>query len=339
MSIPVISCDELSIGYGSSLVRSGLNFSAHQGELTCLLGANGCGKSTLFKTLTGDLAPLSGSLNPPDYFGSKISARERAKFMATVLTHRQFPDYLNVTQFVMSGRYPHLGPWSSPKEDDYRVVKESLELVEGQHLSKRWVQQLSDGEKQRVVLAKALAQESKVLVLDEPTAFLDVPHKALTFSALRRWAQQQRAHVILSTHDVEFALAYSDHLWLMGADFEVMGAPEDLLQAGHLNRVFQHRDLKFDLDGRINIHPGPCVFLNLKAEEPYRALALKAILREGFGHALDAQVSLEHVPDANAPWVLLVKDERSEHIHLHGVCQRLRSINMSDVVSHEATTK
>jgi iron complex transport system ATP-binding protein len=284
-----------SIGYGEKPLRSNIDFVAQNGELTCLLGANGCGKSTLFKTLMGDLPPLGGEAQPHRLFSGQSSARERAKGLATILTQRRFPDFLKVEDYVLTGRYPHLGPWSQVKTSDWDMVHQSLGMVGGEKLASRWVSELSDGERQRVVLAKALAQDAKVLLLDEPTAYLDVPHKAMTFEILRRWTQERSATVIMSTHDIEFALSYADHLWLMGEDFNAMGSPEDLYLSGQLSSVFQHHNLRFNEEGRLEFYAEPCVFIDIQVPEPHQRLASKALLREGYGHQTGAELQLKLV--------------------------------------------
>ena len=226
-----ISLQHLSIGYGNGkVVAEDLNALAIAGELICLLGPNGVGKSTLLKTLAGFLPSLHGSVVMSD--GRKLSQysrQEQAKEISIVLTER--PDVRNMTveEVVGLGRTPYTGFWGTLSADDKEIVKEAIETMALTALSGRSFGSLSDGERQKVMIAKALAQQTSVIILDEPTAFLDYPSKIGMMQVLRVLAHEHQKSVLLSTHDVELALRFSDTLWLLAdGDSLITGHPDEM---------------------------------------------------------------------------------------------------------------
>ena len=260
------------------------------GEITCLLGPNGSGKSTLIKTLMGILPPMGGQvlLNGQDFL--QWPAKKRALVCAVVLTEQHIPEFLRVEDLVWMGRYPHRSPWQKKSKADGDHVHSALALTESQHLQTRWVHTLSDGERQRVVLARALAQDPQILILDEPTTHLDVSHKAMTFKLLQRWAREKKRMVLMSTHDLDMTLAFADQIWLMQAGMassttspEILsGSPEDLLMSGDLQRVFGHDGMSINLYGQLGFKQESYRQISIDCPEQLRPLVLKSLLRWGF---------------------------------------------------------
>lgn len=192
-----------------------LNGKAQRGELTCLLGRNGTGKSTLLYTIAGLLPALQGTVVVEDKAIDKLSSQERARLMSVVLTQR--PENFNVTvsELVALGRSPYTGFWGSLRAEDQRAVAEALDVVGITALARRRFNRLSDGERQKVMISRALAQQTPVILLDEPTAFLDHPAKVETFQLLSRMAHSLQKTILLSTHDVEIALEVAGSLWVL----------------------------------------------------------------------------------------------------------------------------
>ena len=208
-----ISLEELSVGYkGFAPVVSDINVEIHSGKLTCLIGSNGIGKSTLLKTLTGFLPKISGRLLLDGSDIDSLTQLERAKYISIVLTYKTDVQNLNVAEMVGMGRMPYTGFWGKLNADDQKVVNEAINLVGVEHLRHRMVQTLSDGERQKVMIAKALAQQTPVILLDEPTSFLDFPSKVEMLQLLHRLAKETDKVVFLSTHDLELALRIADTL-------------------------------------------------------------------------------------------------------------------------------
>ena len=208
-----ITLEQLSVGYkGFSPVVTGINVEIKSGELTCLIGPNGIGKSTLLKTLTGFLPKLGGRLLLDGSDIDLLSQRERAKYISIVLTYKTDVQNLSVAEMVGMGRMPYTGFWGKLNAGDREIVAEAINMVGINHLKDRMVQTLSDGERQKVMIAKALAQQAPIIFLDEPTSFLDFPSKVEMLQLLHRLAKETDKVVFLSTHDLELALRIADRL-------------------------------------------------------------------------------------------------------------------------------
>ena len=209
----VISLSQLSVGYSSSHpVISDINLELKSGQLACLIGENGIGKSTLLKTLTGFLSKLNGSLLLDNRDIESFSQREIARQVSIVLTQKPDVQNLTIEEIIGLGRSPYTGFFGRLRAEDRKVVDDAIATMGIEKLRGRMIQTLSDGERQKVMIAKALAQETPVILLDEPTAFLDFPSKAETFQSLQRMAHERDKLILLSTHDLELAVRFSDSL-------------------------------------------------------------------------------------------------------------------------------
>ena len=240
MSNVSISTNKLTIGYiansqklkanSRTIVQSGLSFSLYEGEMVCMLGPNGCGKSTLLRTLAGLQPPLSGEYKltaKSPYLQIVPQGKEepKAKSVALVLTEKLSMDNTTVHDVVAMGRYPYTSFLGGLTPEDERIITESLEQVGfnlqssifnlQSSIENSFFNAHSDGEKQRILIAKALAQQTPVILLDEPTAHLDLPHRILILRLLRRLAHEQGKTVLISTHELDLALALSDRILLM----------------------------------------------------------------------------------------------------------------------------
>ena len=246
-----IQLRQLSIGYqtkhGVKEVASGLDGAIHGGELTCLLGANGVGKSTLLRTLSAFQPKMGGEIMIEGRELSSFSDKELSRKIGVVLTEK--PDVRNMTvrELASLGRSPYTGFWGNYSKDDLQVVDEAIDQVGIETLSQRMVHTLSDGERQKVMIAKALAQQTPVIYLDEPTAFLDYPSKVEVLQLLRRISRTAGKTIFLSTHDVELALQLADTIWLMTREEGVtIGSPQALAQKGALGKFIERDGIMFD---------------------------------------------------------------------------------------------
>ena len=244
---PLLTCRNLHIGYRTRTVQRNLHLDVHPGMLTCMLGPNGAGKSTLLRTLCGLQPPLSGELMLDGRPVQDIPPAEMAKKMAVVFTGNDMADDLTVHDTVMMGRYPYTDFWGTPKPDDLTIVQKAIQALNIEGFSKRRMASLSDGEKQKVMIAKAIAQECPIMLLDEPTAFLDLPSRIASILLLRRLVTEQHKTILLSTHDIDLALQYADRIWLFSpfrpcAD----GRPEAMVQSGLLDAFFATGSIRFN---------------------------------------------------------------------------------------------
>ncbi len=214
-----ITLSHLSVGYkvGHTVV-SDINLTLQSGQLACLIGENGVGKSTLLKTLTGFLPKLEGSLLLDGKDISEFSQRALARQISIVLTQKPDVQNLTVEEIIGLGRSPYTGFFGKLHANDQQIVDESITTVGIEKLKNRMIQTLSDGERQKVMIAKALAQQTPVIFLDEPTAFLDFSSKVETFQLLQRMAHEMGKLVLLSTHDLELAVRFSDTLLQVNGD-------------------------------------------------------------------------------------------------------------------------
>ena len=235
----MIDLQHLTIGYGDKVVLSDINQTLPTGQLVCLLGANGVGKSTLLRTLAGFLPPLSGQvlLQGKDLFSFSLSERSRA--VSVVLTERIEVPYMKVEDLVGMGRSPYTGFFGTLDKEDKTIIGESMEMVGITDLTGRTIDTLSDGERQKALLAKALAQQTPIILLDEPTAFLDFHAKANTLRLMSRLAHETNKTILLSTHDVGMALRLSDALWIVQDGLISTGTTASLTENGVLKGFLQ----------------------------------------------------------------------------------------------------
>jgi iron complex transport system ATP-binding protein len=262
MSAPVLQAEGLNIGYRPRhglprIVAADLELRLHAGEVVCLLGPNGVGKSTLLRTLVGMQPPLAGRVWLDGADLSTLTPRELARRLSVVLTERIEVGQLTAYALVALGRHPYTD-WTgrlSPRDEE--VVRWALEAVDAVSLAHRQVHELSDGERQRVMVARALAQEPLLMVLDEPTAFLDLLRRVEMMRLLRRLARETGRALLLSTHDLDLALRSADALWLLAPGGRLhSGAPEDLVLGGAFEATFASDGISFDRhQGSFQVHP------------------------------------------------------------------------------------
>jgi len=251
--------DTLQIGYGRRVLSTLEQVIVEPGEFICLLGRNGQGKSTLLRTLAGFIPAVRGEARLAGRAVRAWPATERARKVAVVLTDRPQIGALRVHELVEMGRQPYTGWAGVLSGDDRSICATALCQVEGEHLHDRFVDSLSDGERQRVMIARALAQRPQVMLLDEITAFLDLPSRVTITSTLRRLAHETGVSIILSSHDLELSLSAADRIWVLPGDGRfVDGAPEDVALSGAIGEAFDQSNLIFSLQsGRFETRDAP----------------------------------------------------------------------------------
>lgn len=282
-----IELKSLSTGYqvkhGIKVVAKDINATLKCGQLTCLLGPNGAGKSTLLRTLSAFQPPVSGEILILGKSLREYSDSELSKVIGVVLTEKVDIRNMTVYDLVGIGRSPYTGFWGSLRDEDRKVVDEAIGLVHIEALRDRMIHTLSDGERQKVMIAKALAQETPIIFLDEPTAFLDYPSKVEIMQLLQQISRQRGKTVFLSTHDLELALQIADTIWLMDKEKGlVMGTPEELSLSGDLGNFFARKGISFDADTGLFRIDNECTRTAILTGDPQlRTLACKALKRNG----------------------------------------------------------
>jgi iron complex transport system ATP-binding protein len=237
----ILDLVNLEVGFHSALIKN-INASIKEGELVALMGINGVGKSCFLKTLAGLHSPISGQIkiHAKDY--NQFSELELAKHVAVVLTDRFNSDFLRVDELVALGRSPYTNWQGSLDVRDEKIIYDVMEIIGIQSLSSRLFSELSDGQKQKVLIARGVVQEPNLLILDEPTTFLDIPSKIELMKLLKAICECKRTGILFSTHDLELAFKFVDKIWLVKNSGEIISkSPEEMKSSGLL-------DLEFNLE-------------------------------------------------------------------------------------------
>jgi iron complex transport system ATP-binding protein len=332
MDTVLLETQSLDIGYAISrqmwrVVVRDINLQLQRGELVCLVGPNGAGKSTLLRTLAGLQPSRHGKviLNGQDIH--RLDPRELATQLSIVLTERVDIDNLTVQTLVSLGRHPYTDWTGKLTEQDEEIITQAMNTIGVSNLASRHVNELSDGERQKVMIARALAQDPYLMILDEPTAYLDLPFRVEIMHILRRLAREGERSIILSTHDLDLALRSADVMWLLppGGPLEV-GAPEDLVLNGSFEAAFHRETVDFDRQtGTFIFHPdkGPQIALvgdGLSAHWTGHALE-----REGYQINPNAAIIVTILgQNGSMRWSITTGGEVSLHHSIRDLIQHLR---------------
>lgn len=286
-----IELKDVTTGYKNKPVTDNINAYLLAGELTCLLGPNGAGKSTLLKTLSAFIPPLSGEIILEGKNLKNITARMLARSIAVVLTNRPSTMNMTVEELVAVGRSPYTSFFGALHAADKEVVDKSISLVGIDDLRHRNVNTLSDGERQKALIAKALAQQTQIIFLDEPTAFLDYPSKVEIMKLLYKIAKDEGKTIFMSTHDLELALQIADKIWLLDKTHGLhIGIPEDLAFRGLLGDYFERGGLRFNYStGQFEIEHDKKGVVRLKGSGRLHDMVKKALKRIGYDSSPDAE--------------------------------------------------
>ena len=300
MQEPVIEASSLSIGYllkggKRKVIHDDLNLRLRPGEVTCLLGLNGAGKSTLLRTLCGFQPPLSGEIR---LMGKPLSSYSQSNFSLTVgvvLTEKTNAGGITVYELVSLGRHPYTGFFGQLKKTDREIIEQSLTAAGIAHKAQNYVSELSDGERQKAMIAKALAQQCPIILLDEPTAFLDVTSRIETMVLLHKLAVEHHKAILLSTHDLDLAIQMGDCLWLQEKGRPMAcGTPEDLILSGAFESFFGKEGIVFDPStGKLNTK-APVEPIGVEGDFLVSYWVGNAMIRNGFRPSAvkDAQLNI-----------------------------------------------
>ena len=235
----IFRTEGLSAGYGRKVVLSGAEITAERGRITTLIGPNGCGKSTLLRTAAKQLEPLAGTVFISGKSLRETGANELARKLSILLTERVSPELMTCRDVVESGRYPYTGRLGILSEADREAVDEAMALTSTTELSGVDFAQISDGQRQRVMLARAMSQQPELLILDEPTSYLDIRHKLELLNTLKKLVREKNTAVLMSLHELDLALRVSDKIVCIdGGKVGRVGTPEEIFSGGYISALY-----------------------------------------------------------------------------------------------------
>lgn len=339
----LLAAENLSIGYSSgrkrTMIATDLSLKINEGEVICLIGQNGVGKSTLLRTLAGAQPPLAGLIYIGDKELKSFSKRDLAKKLSLVLTERVEPEGFTVEDIVALGRFPHTNWRGCLDAGDKKVLKDSLSAVGGEYLAKRPFSNLSDGERQKVMIARALAQQTQLMLLDEPTAFLDLLRRVEILKILSEIVSVQKKGILMAIHDISLALEFASRIWILGEGGRmIQGSPEDLVISGEIERAFSSSDLLFDPMWGKYSRPvarteGPVIAIQGEGRAVY--WTARSLRRHGFKVCSSemkgaAMVKIERTQDGYIWHVFAGSEQKSKHESVHSLVNYLeRFFNLS----------
>ena len=234
-----IQLSELNVGYGQTVVLNDVNISVAPGEIVCLIGANGAGKSTVLKTITGQLKKLGGVVYLDGNDKDAMTESDVAKSVSMVMTERIHPELMTCFDVVATGRYPYTGRLGFLEDSDKSAIYEAIEMVGASEIINKDFSKISDGQRQRIMLARAICQDAGVMVLDEPTSFLDLQYKLDILGVIKRMAATKNVAVLMSIHELEFVPAIADTvIGIAGDEVYVAGTPEEVLTGENLEKMY-----------------------------------------------------------------------------------------------------
>lgn len=247
---PILSAKNLVIGYKKKalelIISKNLDLELHSGQLICLMGKNGIGKSTLLRTLIGVQPALAGEIRLKEALLQDLSRRHIAQKISVVLTEKLEASNLTVYELVALSRHPYTNWLGILQEEDKIEIGLALEKTDLSDLWDKKVDELSDGQIQRVMISRALAQNTELIILDEPTAHLDIHHKIETFHLLKKLARELNKCILISTHEIQLGLQIADVIWLMNEQGIISGSPQELIENDHIGRLFDNTLIHFD---------------------------------------------------------------------------------------------
>jgi len=278
----IIKLEKLSIGYNSSIFNN-INLSVSRGEIVSLIGKNGIGKSTLLRTLVGLQKKLSGKIAINGNEIEQINNKERAKLLSFVSTGVSKQINIKVRELVALGRFPHTNMFGSFSSEDEKIIDNVLRLTDISNLADKSIYHISEGEMQRAMIARALAQDTELVILDEPTAFLDLPNRYEILYLLKKLAREENKTIIFSSHDLHISLQLTDKVWLMKENVIIPGAPEDLIINDEFDDLFVNENLKFvKTNGQFYYNIKPNYTIGLKGNGIVFDYTKTALNRIGF---------------------------------------------------------
>lgn len=324
----ILETKELGIGYKvnrkSHILHNRLSLSLHRGDLVCIVGPNGSGKSTLLRTISGLQSAIKGSVHINGIKIPDLNFSERSKLLSIVLTEKTAVENITVGEIVGLGRYAETNWLGAISKHDLQIIRSSLQMVGLENFGDRYYGTLSDGEKQRTFIAKALASNAPLMLLDEPTAHLDIPNRVEIMLLLRKLTHENHKSVLVSTHDLDLAMQLADEIWLLEKDNPIVcTTPEEAISSGIINDCFGNEAVEFHPDfGRFVIKSKPRGSINVIGKGPDYEMTRKALERIGFSIGKKKTASTIHVGKKN--WTLNYRDNSFKAKRLTDIIRLVR---------------
>ena len=328
--VNTVQTRDLSIGFrgtgeNAGVIFKGINVTAGKGELVALFGPNGIGKSTLLRSLAKLQIPLSGEILLFNENIRNYSRTRLARMLGFVSTEIIHVNNLRVRDLISLGRYPYTGWMGRLGTDDTEKVDDAINMVSARHLEHKFIHQLSDGERQRAMIARTLAQDTSIIVLDEPTAFLDLPNKYEIVHLLQKLASEREKTVIFSTHDLNIAIQEAGKIWLMLDDRVLQGSPEDMILDGSFGKMFENTSLKFNKSrGEFRIRREHYRSIGLSGPEPERRWTKNALERMGYKVSDRSMENISiHIAKENdkTRWEVIMNNKKQIFPDIYQLCR------------------
>lgn len=275
----------LSVGYATKEIARDINLTLDEGKLVCLLGQNGVGKSTLLRTLSNLQDPLSGQIELGDEAINQLDRRTLATKLGIITTEKIGMSNMTVRELVALGRYPYTNWIGQESEVDTLKIEEAISRCKINYIEKSKLSAISDGQFQKAMVARVLAQDTDVILMDEPTAHLDVVNRVEMFQLLQTIKKETGKSILISTHELDLSMQFADELWLMNFNEPIRtGTPEDLGLTGEIEKIFFHEEFHLDSrTGQVKLKQDIKRFFNLVGEDKSMHWVQKALERKGYG--------------------------------------------------------
>jgi iron complex transport system ATP-binding protein len=332
----IVKIIDLCVGYGKgkSEIRllDGISIEIHKGILTAIIGRNGTGKSTLLRTLCGLQKPLAGSILIQNTPINSFSLPARARKVSFVSTEPVKVSHMRISDLIAMGRIPHTGWFGRMSAEDRIIISDAITATGLSEKKDAFIDEISDGERQRAVIARALSQDTDIIFLDEPTAFLDVISRYDIFHLLHKLTREREKTIVFSTHDLQLALSEADRILLLDKMHMIQGAPEDLLLSDELSVLFDREYLEFNRDNAsLALKKELTDEIGLQGDEgPALSFTIKALERIGFRVSRQTDIlpviTVKDSSDGRS-WILQKKSETIEFYSIYDLSLHLRNFS------------
>ncbi|WP_422362396.1 ABC transporter ATP-binding protein [Reichenbachiella sp.] len=296
----------LSVGYATKEIARDINLSLGGGRLVCLLGQNGVGKSTLLRTLSNLQDPLAGKIEIDNQEIGQLDRRDLATKLGIITTEKIGMSNMTVRELVALGRYPYTNWIGQESEEDTEKIEEAISRCRINYIENAKLSAISDGQFQKAMVARVLAQDTDIILMDEPTAHLDVVNRVEMFQLLQSIKKETGKSILISTHELDLSMQFADDLWLMNFNAPIItGTPEDLGLSGEIEKVFFHEEFRLDSrTGQVKLKQEVRQFFQVTGEDKPVHWLQKALERKGYGVSLDGTPISVHVKEGVFTWSL-----------------------------------